>query len=320
MTIREDEFTVEIASFDLDFEALRAVREPVFVIEQGVPREIEADALDAQCRHVLARDAEGTPIGTGRLTPQRTIGRLAVLPEWRGRGVGAALLQALIDLARAHGHPVVELHAQVDAIGFYENFAFEVVGPEYLEAGIRHRTMRRTLDPFPEVTRAALAPRPETHEIAIDSLGQAQDVALQILRQPRKQLWIYSRDLDPLLFGTPEALEAIKQFAITSRGGRLRIVLQEPLVPLREKHPLIPLMQRLSSCIAVRVPHEEADLQYPAAFLIDDRGGYLLRPIGSRFEGTANLHAPGRQRQLREYFEQVWERSLPSPELRPLHI
>lgn len=318
--IRDDEFFVEIANYELDYDALRAVREPVFIGEQGVPPEIELDELDPQCRHVLARDAEGRAIGTGRLTPQRTIGRLAVLSGWRGKGVGAALLQALVDLARSLGHPTIELHAQVDAIGFYENFAFEVVGPEYLEAGIRHRNMRRTLDPFPEVTRAVLAPRPESRELNIESLGEAQAVVLEILKQPRKHLWIYSRDLDPLLFGTPEALEAIKQFAITSRGGQLRIVLQEPTVPLREKHPLIPLMQRLSSCIWVRVPHEEADLQYPGAFLIADRGGYLMRPIGSRFEGTANLYAPGRQRQLRDYFDQVWERSLPSPELRPLHI
>ena len=52
----------------------------------------------------------------------------------------------------------------------------------------------------------------------------------------------------------------------------------------------------------------------------DDRGGYFYRPIGSRMEGTANLYSPGRQRQLRDQFQQVWERSLPSPELRPLHI
>lgn len=315
-----DDFTVEIANYELDLEALRAVREPVFVVEQGVPPEIEADELDPLCRHVLARDADGNPIGTGRLTPQRSIGRLAVLPDWRGKGVGAALLQALVDMARGLGHPVIELHAQVDAIGFYEQFAFETVGPEYLEAGIRHRNMRRILDPFPEVTRAALAPRPESKEVLVDSLSQAQDLVIQIVQQARKNLWIYTRDLDPLLFGTPAAVEALKQFAITSRGGQCRILLHDPVAALREMHALIPVMQRLSSCLLVRVPHEETDLHYPAAFLCDDRGGYFYRPIGSRIEGTANLYAPGRQRQFRDYFQQVWERSLPSPELRPVHI
>jgi predicted GNAT family N-acyltransferase len=317
--IRSD-FHVEIADYESDFAALRAIREPVFIGEQQVPGEIELDEIDPRCRHVLARDGDGVPIGTGRLTPMRTIGRLAVLPEWRGRGVGEALLQALVDLARGLGHHEVELHAQVDAIGFYEKYAFEAVGPEYLEAGIRHRTMRRILDPFPEVTRAALGPRPESHEVAIESLHQAQEFALQIVAQARRRLWIYSRDLDPRLYGSSAMIDAIKRFVIQSRGGELRVLLHDPAAPLRDGHPLVPLAQRLSSTIRFRVPEDEHDLQYPGAFLLDDRGGFLLRPVGSRFEGTADLHSPGKQRQLREYFDQVWERSVPSPELRQVHI
>lgn len=317
--IRTD-FTIEIAHYDIDLPDLRVVREQVFVVEQQVPPEIELDELDPLCRHALARDLEGKPIGTGRLTPQHSIGRLSVLQEWRGHGVGEALLQTLVDLARSLGYPVIQLHAQVSAIGFYEKFAFECVGGEYLEAGILHRNMRRVLDPFPEVTRAALAPRPESREVVIESLAQAQDIALKIASQARRRLWLYSRDLDPYLYATSAMLEALKRFAIESRGGELRILLQDPTSPLRNNHPLIPLAQRLSSSILIRVPEFEQDLQYPAAFLIDDRGGYLMRPLGSRYEGTANLYAPGRQRQLREYFEQVWERSLPDPGLRPVHI
>ena len=80
-------YSVSAADFAADHEALRAVREAVFVREQGVPPELEADAQDPECLHVLARDAAGRPIGTGRLTPAHTLGRMAVLPEWRGRGV-----------------------------------------------------------------------------------------------------------------------------------------------------------------------------------------------------------------------------------------
>ena len=64
---------------------------------------LERDELDPHCHHVIARDAHGQPIGTGRLTPERKIGRMAVLPDWRGRGVGDALLLALIEQARATG-------------------------------------------------------------------------------------------------------------------------------------------------------------------------------------------------------------------------
>lgn len=314
------DFTVEIAHYENDLPDLRRVRERVFVEEQQVPPEIELDALDPQCRHVLARDLQGAPIGTGRLTPQRTIGRLAVLPEWRGKGVGEALLQALVDLARSLGYPQLELHSQVPAIGFYEKYAFEPVGEEYLEAGIAHRTMRRTLDPFPQVTRAALAPRPESREVAVESLAEAADIALAIVAQARRNLWIYTRDLDMPLFGTAAMLDALKRFAIRSRGGELRVLLQSTRAALHEGHPLLTLAQRMPSSMHFRVPQEEQDLQYAAAFLIDDSGGYLFRPLGNRFEGSANLHAPGRQRQLREYFDQVWERSLPDAELRPVLV
>ncbi|WP_297798763.1 GNAT family N-acetyltransferase [Arenimonas sp. GDDSR-1] len=137
-------FRVIDAVYAQDLPRLRAVREPVFVIEQQVPLDLEWDAIDPDCRHVLALDAEERPIGTGRLTPQHTIGRMAVLPEWRGKGVGDALLVRLIGLARAAGWPSVSLHAQVDAIGFYRKHGFVAEGGVYTEAGILHQNM--TLD------------------------------------------------------------------------------------------------------------------------------------------------------------------------------
>ena len=132
------------ADYARDLALLRAIREPVFVIEQKVPLDLEWDALDPECQHVLALDAEDRPIGTGRLTPMRTIGRMAVLAAWRGKGVGDALLGRLIALARTAGWPAVSLHAQVDAIGFYRKHGFVTEGEIYIEAGIPHQSM--TLD------------------------------------------------------------------------------------------------------------------------------------------------------------------------------
>jgi predicted GNAT family N-acyltransferase len=315
-----DDFHVEIANYATDLADLRAVREAVFVQEQRVSPEIELDEIDPQCRHVLARDAQGQAIGTGRLTPAGKIGRMAVLAGWRGRGVGDAMLQTLIDLARTQGHGLVELHAQVDAIGFYERAGFECIGPEYIEAGIRHRSMQRKLDPFPPAGRAPLAPAPESREITIDSLAQTQELALQLVAQGRRHLWIYTRDLDPKLYGQADMLEAIKRFAIEARGGDLRILLQDADAALRDGHALIALAQRLPSRIQIRVPQDEQDRHYAGAFLLDDSGGYLLRPLGSRYEGTGNRHAPGKQRQLRDFFEPVWERSAPDPRLRQLSL
>lgn len=137
-------FRIVDADYGRDLPRLRAVREAVFVIEQKVPLDLEWDSIDPDCRHVLALDAEDRPVGTGRLTPQHTIGRMAVLADWRGRGVGDALLIRLIALARAAGWPAVSLHAQVDALGFYRKHGFVAEGDIYPEAGILHRNM--TLD------------------------------------------------------------------------------------------------------------------------------------------------------------------------------
>jgi predicted GNAT family N-acyltransferase len=138
-------FTVRTASWPDDMVSLRAIRAAVFVVEQNVPEELEWDGLDPDCLHALAEDRTGTPIGCGRLLPDGHIGRMAVLSDWRGAGVGAALLSYLIGLARARGDREVLLNAQEHAVPFYSRFGFEPTGDPFDEAGIPHRAMRRAL-------------------------------------------------------------------------------------------------------------------------------------------------------------------------------
>ncbi|MDS1269373.1 GNAT family N-acetyltransferase [Lipingzhangella sp. LS1_29] len=128
-----------------------AIRGAVFVAEQGVPVELEwDDADDADTtRQMLAWHAT-QPVGVGRIVlgpsaGAARIGRLAVLPSARGRGVGAALVRGLEDLARERGFGMVELHAQVQALGFYERLGYAVDGPEFDDAGIPHRRMWQRL-------------------------------------------------------------------------------------------------------------------------------------------------------------------------------
>jgi predicted GNAT family N-acyltransferase len=124
---------------------LGAVRRRVFVREQEVPEELEWDGLDGDCRHVLATDPDGVAIGTGRLLPDGHIGRMAVIKQWRGKGVGRALLAKLVELARDRGDRVVALNAQTHAIGFYRSGGFDVSSAEFMEAGIPHVEMRLRL-------------------------------------------------------------------------------------------------------------------------------------------------------------------------------
>jgi predicted GNAT family N-acyltransferase len=138
-------YRVRIADWTFDQEKLRAVREMVFVVEQSVPRELEWDAEDPRCVHVIAETEEGVAIGTGRLLPDGHIGRMAVSKEWRRRGVGSAVLALLLDRAKQAGHKIVRLHAQSYVLAFYEQHGFIAESEEFLEVDIPHRKMTRPL-------------------------------------------------------------------------------------------------------------------------------------------------------------------------------
>ncbi len=139
------EFHIEAGNWNELAAAAKPVREAVFVREQGVPLDMEWDEFDATSLHVVAFDAAGQAIGTGRLLEDGHIGRMAVLPEWRGHGVGRALLERLLEDAVAAGQQELILHAQTQAAGFYRRFGFAVVGEEFMEAGIPHLRMQRQL-------------------------------------------------------------------------------------------------------------------------------------------------------------------------------
>ncbi|WP_454830592.1 GNAT family N-acetyltransferase [Pseudoxanthomonas wuyuanensis] len=298
------DFRIEAVDYATAHDDLRRVRETVFVQEQQVPVEEEWDALDPLCQHVIARDASGQSIGTGRLTPERKIGRMAVLNQWRGRGVGDAMLLALLDQARQRRWPEVSLHAQVSAETFYARHGFLPYGERFWEAGIEHQSMRRRLG----------------GAAAVELAPAAVAAVIGLVTQARRSLSIYSRELDPGLLDHPQVLEALRRFATGGRGGEVRILLQDAAAPQRNLAPLLGLSQRLPSVFAFREVTDPVDRAYPSAFVANDAGGYYFRPLGHRFDGETDLESPGRTRQLREEFARIWERSRPCSEYRALGI
>lgn len=123
---------------------LRRVRTAVFIAEQGVPEVLEWDEHDAESLHAVAL-IDGEVAGCARLLPDGHIGRMAVLPDFRGQGVGSEMLVCLIDAARARNMTLLQLHAQSHAAGFYRKAGFVSDGPEFDEAGIPHIRMLRTV-------------------------------------------------------------------------------------------------------------------------------------------------------------------------------
>ncbi len=138
--------TPTVAETD-DLSACLALRRVVFIEEQAVPEALEADGLDGRAVHLLAV-LDGRPVGTARLLVEgdhAKIGRVAVLREARGRGIGAALMEAAVAALRRRGVREATLGAQVHALAFYERLGWEAHGPEFDDAGIPHRAMRMAL-------------------------------------------------------------------------------------------------------------------------------------------------------------------------------
>ena len=129
-----------------DWESVRddaqRLRTEVFVIEQGVPIELEWDESDEVSIHAVVYGEDNQPIATGRLLPDGHIGRMAVQKALRGTGIGRFLLASLLHEAQRLGHTTLVLHAQTYAVGFYLRHGFQPEGSEFMEAGIPHMLMR----------------------------------------------------------------------------------------------------------------------------------------------------------------------------------
>lgn len=295
---------VEIVPYPVQREALHRVRHHVFVEEQQVPATLEIDALDPLSVHVLARSADGTPVGAGRLTPDGRIGRMAVLADWRGHGVGQALLLALVEAARARGWQEVTLHAQLPARVFYARQGFLPHGEVFEEAGIAHQHMRRVLQGAAN----------------IDTAAEAVAITTALVHRARRQLWIHSRQLDPGLLDAPPVLEALRRFGTARHDKQAWLIVHDAQAIAQAGSPLLGLVQRLPSVFRIRQVSDPIDRALASACLLNDAGDYYFRLSGHRFDGEAALALRARSRPLQDGLQRVWERSRECSELRAIGL
>ncbi|MFW6094615.1 MAG: GNAT family N-acetyltransferase [Pseudomonadota bacterium] len=309
-------------------ESLRAVREAVFIREQNVPRALEWDGADATATHFLATDDAGRAIGCARLLPGGQIGRMAVLLEFRGRGLGRRLLDAAVAAAQHQGLTRVFLHAQVSAAGFYRKAGFVPVGDEYIEAGIPHRTMERDL-PIPFESPGATAapalkrsPQPvQRHTQPRQFRGEAEcrRALADCLQMPRRRLVIFSQRLDHALFDAPAVVDAISRFARSTPQVRVRILITDTGPIVDRGHSLVELARRLDSRIEIRRA-PEADAPAEESYVTWDAAGYLLIPDFQVYTAVLDPHDAVRAQRMTDGFTALWEKSAPDPELRTLKL
>ena len=143
----ENNLKVEIVKWIDEHESLTMIREKVFIEEQKVTSQLEWDGMDEEAIHFLAFKNEKA-IGCARafvIENYMQLGRMAVLKEYRGEGIGTALLEKAMTTAKLNELSVIYISAQCHAIDFYKKFGFEVTSDIYLDAEILHRDMKLEL-------------------------------------------------------------------------------------------------------------------------------------------------------------------------------
>lgn len=302
--------TIEIrkTSWQRDQATLSEIRRRVFIEEQHVPEQLEWDEADASAQHWLAL-FDNTPVGTARMLRNGHIGRMAVLPQARHRGIGTALLHAVLDAANTQQLREVFLHAQTHALAFYERQGFIAEGPEFLDANIPHRTMRLVLR----------AQRLLGNDAGRFAVSDRATTALELARQAHRNLRLLSHTLDPDLFDNDEFASAISRLARSSRFSDIRLLVVEVRPVVERGHRLLELCRRLSATLQIRrADCRPEDLQ--ENFLVADDRGMLCYPLREPEAAWADFNNLPLARDYATRFDELWHHGISDPEFRLLHI
>lgn len=326
----------------LSTQALRDIRQQVFIVEQGVPAALEWDADDHLAVHFLMR-AEGEALGTARLLDDGHIGRVAVLPAWRGKGLGERLMREVMAYAQARGLNTLRLSAQVHAQSLYQRLGFLVESEPYMEAGILHVAMRWQAEAL-DVSASELPPiefdSPGTFRIhnpaeqspidrVIDlpfQLGdqselievddsQALDHLCLMLSQSRRKIHIYAADQAVWLFNRRDVISHVEQLIARQPQCQIKVLLQQSGTPFLQGHSLLKLMHRFPSVLEIRTQHPVRE-KAPQVYMLADDCGVLMLPKANLRQGFARYQSPDQVRRWRSHFEELWSTSQSDPALR----
>lgn len=313
-------------SWQLAPSSVREIRQRVFIDEQKVPPELEWDQTDEIADHYLAVGPDNNPVGVARLfsTLEETghIGRMAILPEHRGQGIGETLLRHLIRES-AGRFSELRLSAQEHAIPFYQRSGFHVCSGVYDDAGIPHFDMRCLA---PDLALEALASTDRPMVLGEDGSSWLFDnesrlLALldSVVAQAGQRLWLYDRLLEHDLYDRSRFRELVSALARRHRLSEVRLLIHDDKPLVKRRHRLVELMRRLPSRMELRLVNED----YPVAdepFALVDREGVVYRHDFYKPEGFAKFADGGRVKLLSEDFQRMWDAARPSLELRELPL
>ena len=153
----------------------------------------------------------------------------------------------------------------------------------------------------------------------LKTLADNRDAAVAVAAVAKRELALFSRDLEPLLYDRQEFMSTVQALATRSRMSRIRIACIDPGASVRAGHRIIALAQRFSSYIEVRRASKDHE-NLVDSYLVADDVALLYRPLCTRYEGFADLRAPIQAREKLRGFEDIWQQGEPDPEFRRLGI
>jgi predicted GNAT family N-acyltransferase len=309
------------ADWERDQAALRAIRLSVFVREQQVPEALEWDGRDGDAMHLIAESGDGASIGTARLLPSGQIGRMAVMSDWRNRGIGTRLLAELVRIADDEEFPPPFLNAQTKVTSFYRRLGFEAVGEGFREAGIPHQRMERKHGHLPlpldiETRLLGLT----NGLLRLDEPRLLQLSVAAMAAQARRELRLSTPDLEPILYDQTAFLDNVTRLAVDRRGRLpVRILLIDAEPALHRGHRLIELSRKLSSTVQIQAVPAELAEQCDHYLLADD-SGYCLRRYATPETALVDFNATASVRRMQRGFDQLWAQREVHSGLRRLHL
>lgn len=294
------DFTVRLAQWPNDAEALRGLRNEVFVVEQGVPQEIEWDGCDEHCLHIIAENMAGQAIGTGRLMPEGKIGRMAVAKNARGMGVGGAILKLILEYAQTLLVRQPKLNAQAHAQAFYEAAGFEPIGEQFQEAGIAHQAMQATLTPTDCII-------PASH----------LNIALhQLVKNARHRGWVIDQQLETSPWNcNANLLQAVTQQCQQQRHFEIRFFSKSEQPIRQSSGSLWPLFERLKSRLKLNIITTDQTVMSISAF---EHQGLLL--LNAKGDGEYISAASPRYKTVMTEYQHIINHSTASLELKTIFV
>lgn len=280
---------------------IRGLSRAVFVQEQGLDPTWERDGLDSSSQHVVALADDHTVIGTARLTAERQIEWLVVHPQWRGQGIGALLVQTLLDAGSERDWNEIGVLACAGVRDFFAQQGFLPAGTAS-EGNLQR--MRRRIG----------------GAVRVEDLVAATAIAASIVRRARRQLLIHSPVLEPGLWDSPLVVRNLRRFVTARHDKQVQILLHDQAAVRQATLPLLTLSQRLPSAFQFREPVDPVDRGVTCAYVVNDRGDYYFRPIARHFFGEAAFDQSARARQLHDSFSRIFKHSRECVELRALGI